>query len=527
MAEYLVRGESLTALSDAIREQTGDTNLLTLEAMVVTIKNLDFSKTTPINVVPSTASTFTYDGTAKTPVWQNFDSEQLSIGGATSATNAGTHTVYFTPKAGYTWADESVESKEVSWVIEKKSVNVPSQSGTLTYNGNNQTPSWLNYNSGQMTIGGTTSGTNAGSYTATFTPNSNHKWSDGTTTAKSVTWSIAKATGTLSLSATSGTITGVKGTTKTFTVTYNGNATISVASNNTSIATASISGKTVTVKSVATGSATITVSVGSSTNYTTPSSKTYSATVVITGSPDFTYTGDYQLVDDANNVISTSTGNWKIRFLTSGTLKFTDLKGAASGIDVFCVGGGSGGSAGGGGGGYTTTKKNVAVQANTNYTITIGAGGAQSTSGNPYNGNTTSGFGVSAAGGSMDGTGGVKGGNGGSGGGGYTAGNGGSNGGNGASGGYAGGSGQGSTTREFGESGATLYAGGGGAGHGKGGSSVGTGGAGGGGNGVKGDNRGYAGTANTGGGGGGGIYGDNGCGGAGGSGIVVIRNKRG
>ena len=30
-----------------------------------------------------------------------------------------------------------------------------------------------------MTIGGTTSGTNAGSYNATFTPGSNYQWTDG------------------------------------------------------------------------------------------------------------------------------------------------------------------------------------------------------------------------------------------------------------------------------------------------------------------------------------------------------------
>jgi len=200
--------DKLTALGDAIREQTGGTEPLTLDAMVVTIKNLDFSKTTPINVVPSTASTFTYDGTEKTPVWQNFDTEQLTIGGTTSATNAGTYTVYFTPKAGYTWADESVESK-------------------------------------------------------------------------TVTWSIAKATGTLSLSATSGSILDQKGTTTTFNVNYNGDAAISVVSSNTGVATVSISGNTVTVTSVANGSATITVSVADSVNYSTPTSVTYAVQVEI------------------------------------------------------------------------------------------------------------------------------------------------------------------------------------------------------------------------------------------------------
>lgn len=57
--------------------------------------------------------------------------------GATSATNAGTHTVYFTPKAGYTWADESVESKTVTWSIAKAvgTLSLSATSGTINGNG--------------------------------------------------------------------------------------------------------------------------------------------------------------------------------------------------------------------------------------------------------------------------------------------------------------------------------------------------------------------------------------------------------
>ena len=46
--------------------------------------------------------------------------------------------------------------------------NIPAQSGTLTYNGNSQTPSFSNYNSAQLTLGGTTTGTNAKSYSTAF-----------------------------------------------------------------------------------------------------------------------------------------------------------------------------------------------------------------------------------------------------------------------------------------------------------------------------------------------------------------------
>lgn len=166
-----------------------------------------------------------------------------------------------------------------SVTVNRKTISaVPSQSGTLTYNGGSQSPTWNNYSTTQLTIGGTTSGTNAGSYTATFTPKSNYRWADGTTTAKSVGWSIAKAAGSLSISPTSMTLdTTTKS--KTITVTRSGDGKISATSNNTAAATVSVSGNTVTVTGKANGSATITISVAAGTNYTAPASKTCAVTV--------------------------------------------------------------------------------------------------------------------------------------------------------------------------------------------------------------------------------------------------------
>lgn len=166
-----------------------------------------------------------------------------------------------------------------SVTVNRKTISaVPSQSGTLTYTGSSQSPSWSNYSTTQLTIGGTTSGTNAGSYTATFTPKSNYRWADGTTTAKSVSWSIGKAAGSLSISPTSMTLdTTTKS--KTITVTRSGNGTISAVSSNTAAATVSVSGNTVTVTGKANGSATIIISVAAGTNYTAPANKTCAVTV--------------------------------------------------------------------------------------------------------------------------------------------------------------------------------------------------------------------------------------------------------
>ena len=47
---------------------------------------------------------------------------------------------------------------------------VPSQSGVLTFTGAEQAPVWNNYNPAALVMTGETTGTNAGTYTATFTP---------------------------------------------------------------------------------------------------------------------------------------------------------------------------------------------------------------------------------------------------------------------------------------------------------------------------------------------------------------------
>lgn len=247
--------------------------------------------------------------------------------------------------------------------------------------------------------------------------------------------------------------------------------------------------------------------------------------------PEFTYTGSYKIVNDADQEISNSQDNWKIRFMTSGTLIFNNLNGASDGIDVFLVGGGGGGGTtnrdanasdrggcGGGGGGYTKTVRAITVASGIDYSIVVGAGG-----GAGAQGGTSSAFDYSASGGQggtnayESGQYGTKGGNGGSGGGKGSYSDGASDG-NSSS-----GTGQGTTTREFGEPGNTLYAGGGGGGsHGV---TAGTGGAGGGGNGATQAGTPNSGTVNTGGGGGGGGKGQHTIGG--GSGIVIIRNKRG
>ena len=233
-----------------------------------------------INVLPSQNGTLTYNGQAQSPSWNAYNPDALTLGGVTTGTNAGTYTATFTPKGKYKWADGTQTAKEVTWTINAATMTIPTQSNSLTYTGSAQSPTWNNYDSGKMTLGGTTSGTNAGSYNATFTPKTNYKWADGSTGAKTVAWSIAKAAGSLSLNKTSIKLTAAK-TTDTITVTRAGNGTITATSNAPTVASVSVSGGVVTVTAKGKGSATITVSVAAGTNHTAPANKTCSVEVTL------------------------------------------------------------------------------------------------------------------------------------------------------------------------------------------------------------------------------------------------------
>lgn len=230
-----------------------------------------------IGAVPTQNGVLTYTGSPQTVSLNGYDSNKMTLGGTTSATDAGTYTATVKPKGSYVWADGTQSTVNVIWRIEKAVVAVPAQSGTLTYTGSALSPGWSNYDSNKLTLGGTTSGTNAGSYNATFTPKANYQWSDGTTGAKTVAWSIGKAAGSLNISPTS--LTFSSDSAKTITVTRAGDGAITATSSKTSVATVSVSGTTVTVTPKSDGTATITIKVAAGTNHNAPSNKTCSVTV--------------------------------------------------------------------------------------------------------------------------------------------------------------------------------------------------------------------------------------------------------
>ena len=214
--------------------------------------------------------------TLKVTTRNRYSSTPLTITGLINGTK---YYIAFFPETTDGGINTSTSQRTTGTANRITIANVPAQSGTLTYNKSSQSPSWSNYNTTYMTIGGTTSGTNAGNYTASFTPKTDYRWSDGATTAKNVVWSIGKATGTLTVSKTTIKLSLSK-LTDTFTIGGNYDGTLSVTSSATGVATVSRSGNTVTVSHVhqTNGEATITVSCTAGTNYSAPASKTVKVT---------------------------------------------------------------------------------------------------------------------------------------------------------------------------------------------------------------------------------------------------------
>lgn len=154
--------------------------------------------------------------------------------------------------------------------VERGTISVPTVSGSLTYNGQTQSPTLTGYDADKMVLSGDTSGTNAGSYTAVVTPTAQYKWADGSTEEKDIQWSIAKATPSITFDPTSVSLD-TSTTSQVVAVTYTGDGTLSAQSDNSGVATASLEGTILTVTGVETGNTAIQVSASEGTNYTAAS----------------------------------------------------------------------------------------------------------------------------------------------------------------------------------------------------------------------------------------------------------------
>lgn len=203
---------------------------------------------------------------------------------------------------------------------------VPTQSGTLTYNGASQSPTLSGYDATKMSLSGTQSATNAGSYTMQASlKDDKYEWPDGTTTAKTVNWSIGKKAGSFTKDKTSIQIT-TDNQSDTITITREGTGAISASSNDTQVATTSVSGNVITVTGVKSGNCVITINVAADTNHTSPASQTVNVSVsIISNTLNENSWADIKSVSDAG----TGATYWNV-----GDYKNIQISGTVQGMSL-------------------------------------------------------------------------------------------------------------------------------------------------------------------------------------------------
>lgn len=174
------------------------------------------------SVSAPTAKSLTYNGSAQQLVnagSTSYGSIYYRLGDSggfsttiPSATDAGTYTVYYYSSGDANHNATAIGS--ISVTISRNPIATASQSNK-TYTGSAQTGVAGSY----VSWSGTTSATNAGTYTAYATPSANYAWSDGTAGTKTITWAMARKP---------------SATASTANKTYNGDAQTGVTGSNVS-----------------------------------------------------------------------------------------------------------------------------------------------------------------------------------------------------------------------------------------------------------------------------------------------------
>ena len=82
---------------------------------------------------PSCSDSFTYDGNEKSPT-MSYDTAATVVDGTTSAVNAATYIVGFTPDSNHCWSGGTYERKTFSWTIDKAAGALSLTKTTMTLN---------------------------------------------------------------------------------------------------------------------------------------------------------------------------------------------------------------------------------------------------------------------------------------------------------------------------------------------------------------------------------------------------------
>ncbi len=154
------------------------------EAVTVTYGDAAFRKEAKISEGNTAADAITYTSS-------NPEVASVAADGTVTIAGAGETEIKATAAANDDYAQAAVS---YTLTVAPKKLAVPT-AGSYTYNKAEQTLTLTGFDAETMTLSGETAKTNAGTYAASVAlkDSKNYAWADGTTAAKTVNWTIAKA----------------------------------------------------------------------------------------------------------------------------------------------------------------------------------------------------------------------------------------------------------------------------------------------------------------------------------------------
>jgi len=148
-----------------------------------------------ITVIPSQKGSLTYNRSAQTPAWNNFNASELVISGEyRDKINADTYLAYFTPDSNHCWSDGTFAAKGVRWEIKMLALVKPTLlNNSFTFNGEMQEPTVQNFNALYMEKDDNIREKDAGNYAMLIRLTDMNCWWEGQSSSDVILpWKIAK-----------------------------------------------------------------------------------------------------------------------------------------------------------------------------------------------------------------------------------------------------------------------------------------------------------------------------------------------
>lgn len=144
--------------------------------------------------LPYLKNNLIYTSSKQSPHWLDYDIRKFKIGGTNEAINVGVYYTEFTPTDNYTWEDGTTTPITRVWKIEKLGLSIPKQSQPLYYNGERQSPQWINTlnHLNNIKITGETYAINVGEYYVNFECDDNCYFIDTGNNRCNTYWKIKK-----------------------------------------------------------------------------------------------------------------------------------------------------------------------------------------------------------------------------------------------------------------------------------------------------------------------------------------------